>query len=104
MRQTPVLTVFTSVGLLWVLGLSARSAQTVTPGSARSQLPRVQSISEWWWDAEYGSGNWLGARDILQEEGVTLRVEWKAIALWNVDGGLEQRFGYNDEYKFIGNI
>ncbi|HEY5743460.1 MAG TPA: hypothetical protein VIS99_13060, partial [Terrimicrobiaceae bacterium] len=94
MRQTPVLAAFTSVGLLLVLGLNARSEQTVTPGWTRSQLPRVQSISEWW-DGEYGSGNWLGARDILEEEGVTLRVEWKAIALWNVDGGLEQRFGYN---------
>lgn len=53
-----------------------------------------------WWNGNYATGNWFGARDTLIDHGVTLSAEWKANFLWNVDGGLQQRFGYDDEWKF----
>lgn len=53
-----------------------------------------------WWKGPYATGNWLGARDALVDRGVTLSGEWKANFLWNADGGLQQRFGYDDEWKF----
>jgi carbohydrate-selective porin OprB len=53
-----------------------------------------------WWDGKYATGDWLGARQVLADRGVTFSGEWKANFLWNVDGGLQQRFGYDDELKF----
>ena len=40
----------------------------------------------------------------LEDHGLKLGVEWKANFLWNVDGGLQQRFGYDDEFKFRGTL
>lgn len=59
---------------------------------------------ETWWNGKYATGNWFGVRDTLIEHGLTLSGEWKANFLWNVDGGVEQRFGYDDEWKFRANI
>ena len=59
---------------------------------------------ETWWNGKYATGNWWGARDGLVEHGVTLGGEWRADFLWNVDGGLEQRFGYDDDWKVRLNI
>jgi len=53
-----------------------------------------------WWEGKYATGNWFGARETLVDHGVTFSGEWKANFLWNVDGGLQQRFGYDDEFKF----
>jgi porin len=57
-----------------------------------------------WWNGKYASGDWFGVRDTLEDHGLNLKVEWKANFLWNVDGGLQQRFGYDDEWKFTGNL
>lgn len=59
---------------------------------------------ETWWDGKYATGNWFGVRDALTEQGLTLGCEWKGNFLWNVDGGVQQRFGYDDEWKFRINI
>lgn len=53
-----------------------------------------------WWEGKYATGNWFGARNSLADHGVAVTGEWKANFLWNVDGGLQQRFGYDDEFKF----
>ncbi len=53
-----------------------------------------------WWEGKYGTGNWFGVRDDLVDRGVMLSGEWKANFFWNVDGGVQQRFGYDDEFKF----
>jgi porin len=57
-----------------------------------------------WWHGKAASGDWLGVRDSLEDRGLKLGVEWKANFLWNVAGGLEQRFGYDDEWKFRGTL
>lgn len=61
---------------------------------------RAENHFSEWWKGPYATGNWLGARDTLVDHGVTLSGEWKANILWNTDGGAEQRFGYDDEWKF----
>jgi len=53
-----------------------------------------------WWESRYVTGNWFGVRDVLEDRGVTIATDWKANLLWNVDGGLQKRFGYDDEWKF----
>lgn len=68
-----------------------------TPAKAESRFSD-------WWDGKYATGDWFGARDALTGRGLTFSGEWKANFLWNVDGGLQQRFGYDDEWKFRANI
>jgi carbohydrate-selective porin OprB len=66
---------------------------------AASSAKAGDSFSDWW-EGKYATGNWFGARNSLADHGVTITGEWKANFLWNVDGGLQQRFGYDDEFKF----
>ncbi|MEO6054548.1 MAG: carbohydrate porin [Chthoniobacterales bacterium] len=75
-------------------------AQTTTNQIVKKDL----SVVEQWWNGKYATGNWFGARDVLEDHGVRLSGEWKANLLWNVDGGLKQRFGYDDEWKIRLNI
>jgi len=60
---------------------------------------RAENFLSEWWQGPCATGNWMGGRDILVDHGVTLSGEWKANILWDVDGGAEQRFGYDDEWK-----
>ncbi|MEI6035359.1 MAG: carbohydrate porin [Verrucomicrobiae bacterium] len=75
-------------GLL-VIGLVG----TIGIGRAENQVSN-------WWEGKYATGNWFGARETLVDHGVAFSGEWKANFLWDVGGGLEQRFGYDDELKF----
>src|SRR4051812_3474118 len=75
-------------------------------GSAVTETTTIHEdspLSEWW-NGKYATGNWFGFRDTLEDYGVKLGVEWKANFLWDVDGGLQRRFGYDDEWKFRVNI
>jgi porin len=90
--------------VLWglvVLGF-AWSAVAVQAGqsSSVSESRKTGSALESWWNGKYASGNWFGVRDTLEDHGLKLGMEWKANFLWNVDGGLQRRFGYDDEWKF----
>jgi len=60
---------------------------------------RAGTIEDWW-EGKYATGNWFGVRDTLVEHGVTFSGEWKANSLWDVDGGLQQRYGFDEEIKF----
>lgn len=57
-----------------------------------------------WWDGKYGSGNWFGARDSLEDQGIELKVNWRANFLAIVDGGLQQRGGFDQEINFDANV
>lgn len=59
-----------------------------------------QSALSEWWSGKYATGDWLDFRDVLEDHGVRLGAEWKANILFNVSGGLQQRGGYDDEFKF----
>ena len=71
--------------LAWSLQVGAQAAQT----SDRELEPPVNSAFIDWWNGKCATGNGLG-----------LRLEWKANVLWNIDGGLQQRFGYDDPEPF----
>ena len=86
-------------GLVWGIALQVQAAQQANPESSAST-----SALESWWDGKWASGNWFGFRDTLEDHGLKLGAEWKANFLWNVDGGLQQRFGYDDEFKFRGTL
>ena len=64
----------------WSLQVGAQAAQT----SNRESEPANSAFIDWW-NGKCATGNGLG-----------LRLEWKANVLWNIDGGLQQRFGYDD--------
>ncbi|MDX2080017.1 MAG: carbohydrate porin [Terrimicrobiaceae bacterium] len=53
-----------------------------------------------WWEGKYASGDWLGVRDTLEDRGVDIRINWRANYLAIVDGGLEQRGGFDQEINF----
>jgi len=98
-QSVPVIGLALSLGLLGLVA-SGQAGQTTTV--ATTETEKNESFLTEWWNGKYASGNWFGVRDTLEEHGLKLGVEWKANFLWNVDGGKEQRFGYDDEWKFRG--
>jgi carbohydrate-selective porin OprB len=80
---------------LYGVPAGSQAGQTST-----SESKAEASALEQWWNGKWATGNWFGVRDTLEDNGLKLGVEWKANFLWNVDGGLQQRFGYDDEFKF----
>src|SRR4030088_2251570 len=82
MRQSKVLPGLATFGLMVSFLLGAKAERLPAHLPSRGQVASGQSIEDWW-NGNYGSGNWFGARDTLENEGLTLRVEWKAISLWN---------------------
>ncbi|MFZ0711290.1 MAG: hypothetical protein WAM53_14725 [Terrimicrobiaceae bacterium] len=66
----------------------------VQAGETSSPEPKPANLTfADWWDGKYATGNWFGVRDTLEDHGL-------GNVLWNVDGGRQQRFGYDDEWKF----
>ena len=99
MNKNKVISGLAALGLAWGFPLGAQAGQTSTSG------PKAEaSTLEQWWNGKWATGNWFGVRDTLEDHGLKLGVEWKANFLWNVDGGLQQRFGYDDEFKFRGTL
>jgi porin len=101
MNKNKVISGFAALGLAWGFPLGAQAGQTQPPAPEKESntSPFVE-----WWNGKYATGNWFGVRDTLEDHGLNFRIEWKANLLWNVDGGLQQRFGYDDEWKFTGNL
>lgn len=100
MKRSNVVFGLVALGLAWGFPVGVRAGQL----SAASEPKEGSSALEAWWNGKYASGNWFGVRDTLEDHGLKLGVEWKANFLWNVDGGLQQRFGYDDEWKFRGTL
>ena len=89
-----------SIALALGLGFLGTAPGGQAGQSFDTEVPDRSSFLEEWWKGKNATGNWFGVRDTLEDHGVTLRGEYKANFLWNVDGGLQQRFGYDDEWKF----
>lgn len=81
--------------------LTAQAGQTSVSETTSEDSP---SFLEAWWNGKYATGNWFGVRDTLADHGVVFGIEWKANFLGIVDGGLEQRGGFDQEWKFRGTI
>ncbi len=99
MNKNKVISGLAAFGLAWGFPLGAQAGQT-SPSEPKAEASALAQ----WWNGKYASGNWFGVRDTLEDHGLKLGVEWKANFLWNVDGGLQQRFGYDDEWKFRGTL
>jgi porin len=96
---------YPSLLVLVALALARGLALDVRAGEASNPLPVPANPAVVdWWNGKYATGGWFGVRDSLEDHGLGLRCEWKANVLWNVDGGRQQRFGYDDEWKFLGNL
>ena len=100
MKEKKVFWNLVALAVAWGAPLGIQAGQ---PGAISESEPK-RSALESWWNGKYASGNWFGVRDTLEDHGLKLGMEWKANFLWNVDGGLEQRFGYDDEWKFRGTL
>jgi len=53
-----------------------------------------------WWNGKYASGNWMGARDALEDRGVIFTGNWKGTFYGIVDGGIRQRGAFDEELHF----
>lgn len=53
-----------------------------------------------WWNGSYATGNWWGVRDTLADHGIVPSVFWKANFLGNLNGGLSQDVGFDEEFVF----
>ena len=93
-----------SIGLALSLGLFGTALSGQAGQTTSAETTDNSSFLEEWWNGKYATGNWFGVRDTLEDRGVKLGVEWKANFFWNVDGGLQNRFGYDDEWKFRVNL
>ena len=74
------------------------------------EAPPPQEPSEpWlaqWWDGKYGSGNWFGVRDTLEDHGLKLGGRWIGVYYGVVDGGRPNVRGsfFDEEIKFTGEL
>jgi len=79
--------------------LTAQAGQTAVTETTTSSEDSPSAL-ESWWNGKYATGNWFGLRDTLVDHGVTIGGEWKANYLAIVNGGLQQRGGFDEELKF----
>ncbi|MCX7869409.1 MAG: carbohydrate porin, partial [Terrimicrobiaceae bacterium] len=87
---------FAMLAQAWPAALHAGSPAALEPAAP----PTGQTAWEKWWDGRYASGDWLGLRGSLEDRGIQFRVNWRANYLAIVDGGLEQRGGFDQEINF----
>ena len=91
---------------LTLLGAGSLLASSLFAGQA--DYPEVvqhdESALAQWWNGKYATGNWFGLRDTLADRGLTFQGTYKANFLGIVSGGLQQRFGYDDEFRFGVNL
>lgn len=65
-----------------------------------SGSPDKESWPQQWWSGKYGSGDWFGVRESLSDRGIDFHANWRANFLAIVDGGLQQRGGFDEEINF----
>ena len=53
-----------------------------------------------WWNGRGASGDWFGAREAVEDHGLTLSGKWMGTVYGVVGGGLEHRSTFDEELKF----
>ncbi|CAN5637252.1 carbohydrate porin [soil metagenome] len=86
--------------LLGAFPAGIQAGQTVT---TTTEKPSESPLNQWW-NGKYASGNWFGLRDTLEDHGLNLGASWRANFLGIVDGGTQQRAGFDEEFKFFGTL
>ncbi|MFZ4598048.1 MAG: carbohydrate porin [Terrimicrobiaceae bacterium] len=66
-----------------------------------SRLPAGEKVDpvRAWWQGEGATGKWFGAREVVEDHGLTLGGKWLGTVYGVVDGGLEQRATFDEELK-----
>jgi len=82
--------------------LKTRLALTFLVGTLMTTY--AESPLNEWWNGKYLSGDWLGARSMFEERGIDIRFNWRGNFLAIVDGGLQQRGGFDQEINFDADI
>ncbi|MEO6848766.1 MAG: carbohydrate porin [Chthoniobacterales bacterium] len=72
----------------------------VGSGTASAEPQEEKSAISEWWNGPLASGNWLGLRDTLEDRGIYFTGHWRGNFLAIVDGGLQQRGGFDEEINF----
>ncbi len=104
-RFDPVLFVATSL----VAALITSSVPTVsagTPAAATDVTVKEESAFAQWGNGRYATGDWLGARDTLEDYGIKLGGLWKGNFYGFADGGngTKQRGFFDEEIKFQAKV
>jgi len=89
------------------LALAASSAWAgtpTTPPQTAATVTSEESPLAQWWNGKYGTGNWLGVRDTLEDHGLKLTGMWKGFFYGIASGGLDQRGAFDEEIKFMGDL
>ena len=70
-------------------------------GASSAEPPAAEPspVAEWW-NGKYATGQWFGLRQSAQDFGLTPTITWKGNFLGVVDGGRQQRGGFDEEFLF----
>ncbi|MEO8205613.1 MAG: carbohydrate porin [Chthoniobacterales bacterium] len=69
-------------------------------GTASAESQKETSVISDWWHGPSASGNWFGVRDTLEDRGIYFNGHWRGNFLAIVNGGLQQRGGFDEEINF----
>jgi len=67
--------------------------------AAITSLP-AQSPGTEWWNGNHASGGWLGARNSMEDKGITFGGGWKANLFGVVDGGKQSHGAFDEQILF----
>lgn len=60
--------------------------------------------AEGWWDGRWATGEWFGARERLEDRGVTIGGKWLGTVYGAVAGGRRTGSSFDEELKFDGKV
>ncbi|MDD5199074.1 MAG: carbohydrate porin [Terrimicrobiaceae bacterium] len=84
-------------------GILALAALVPLHGGAPAvNPPSTGAIVSEWWNGKYASGNWLAARDALEDHGITPYGSWKGTFYGITGGGIASPRGAFDEEITLG--
>lgn len=55
------------------------AAHAASEQPAAVEQPKTESVLSAWWNGKKATGNWFGARDVLEDNGFTLNSSWRGI-------------------------
>lgn len=100
-KSGPIAAIMLAASL--IAPLPSATAETTPPAGkaavAEASPPEGSALADWW-NGSYATGNWWGVRDTLADHGIVPTVSWRANLLSNLDGGLSQGTGFDEEFIF----
>jgi carbohydrate-selective porin OprB len=89
-----------------VATLPALAHAGVNSAASTEVTVKEENSLQQWWNGKYATGDWLGARDTLEDYGIKLGGLWKSNFYGFVDGGLynKGRGFFDEEIKFNARV